>query len=257
MSNFGLIASAKLKSPLPIYAPTYGRSSTTKSRPGFSDINCITIKYRTDATHIKELLPDNLSVEESPIVTVMFLEYGFSSIGPYKELIHYVEVIFNGEKYDYPILLVLDNEDAVYGGREVWGYPKVLGTCDFNFTSDGQSGFMAGSVQRPKKTPIIEFLFKPTGMLDTNTTAQSTNPGLNLRIIPSPVPGAQPSVRQFLEVDFRLVGGETWEGVGSLNFPVASEFDPLHKFPVVEYLSASFIRKCTGILKPPSAVHDF
>jgi acetoacetate decarboxylase len=196
-------------------------------------------------------------MEKEPIVTMMISDYGMSPLVSYHELIHYVEVTYNGKKYDYAVLLVLDNEDGAYGGREIWGYPKVLGEFDFDLGKVDKSGFIRARCSRPANTPIVEFLFKPISLLQNREVPRPSNTGLNLRLIPSPVPGAKPSVRQFVELDFRLLEGEIWEGVGSLNFPSKSEFDLLHKSPVVEYLSAHFFHNCSAALDPPINIFDF
>jgi hypothetical protein len=237
----GTISSENIAA-IPAFASPYTRATTT---PTFTNVDIVKIKYRTNGALVRDLIPDQLLLEELPIVTTWVLDYAFSNIGPYKELIHQVEVTFQGKKYDYAILLVLDNEDAVYGGREMFGYPKVLGQIDFDISKrSGVSGFITATVSRPVGNSIVKFLFKPSNYISTGAIPPPVNDGLTLRVIPNIIPGEKPDVRQFIPITFKADSGERWKGVGSLEFPSASEFDPLHKTPVVEYLEAESLRNC-------------
>lgn len=249
----GTFPTAKMAA-IPICGPPYARGKGLR----FSGVDLLKIRYRTNGATVRALIPEQLTLEEQPIVTTWILDYQFSPIGPYKELIHQVEVTFNGTKYDYAILLVLDNEDAVYGGREQFGYPKVLGVVDFDLKKKaGTSAFIQGSVSRPEGNPIIEFLFKPSNFLGSGPIPPPEKRGLNLRLIPNVLVGSAPNVRQFIPIGFYPIEGERWDGVGSVKLPSTSEFDPLHKMPVVEYLSAELIRNATCGFDRVTEVFDF
>ncbi|OQE24873.1 hypothetical protein PENFLA_c009G05528 [Penicillium flavigenum] len=139
-------------------------------------------------------------------------------------------------------------ENAVYGGREAYGYPKVLGDIDFDLKKNaGVMAFVTATVSRPISNPIVEFLCKPSNYIITGPIPPPENVGLNLRLIPNIITGAKPSVRQFVPITFKALEGERWEGVGSLRFPSMSTSDPLHKTPVVEYLRAELLRNCTCV----------
>ena len=248
----GNLPSATICNAVPVFAPAY-RAAPFPSR--FSDMDCFVFKYRTDGTRVRSLLPDNLTIEERPIITTRLISYGGSPIGPYHELLQSVQVDFNGTQYDYSLLIVLDNEDAAYSGRELWGAPKVMGSFAFPCEPDGVSGFFHGRVCRPRDFPIAEILFKPTALLDTEKLVEPDVNSLFLRILPSPMPEKTPHIRQFTEVAFKLEHKQIWEGVASLNFPAQSTFDPLHLTPVEEYISG-FHSKGTSATIAPADVHD-
>jgi acetoacetate decarboxylase len=248
----GNIPSATLYNAVPVFAPAY-RPAAFPSR--FSDMNCIVIKYRTDGRRVRALLPDNLTIEDKPIVTTRLISYGCSPIGPYHELLQSVEAEFNGTKYDYSILIILDNEDAAYSGRELWGSPKVMGSFDFHKT-DGVGGFYRGRVCRPSDFPVADILFKPTVLLDIEEHVEPALNTLFLRILPSPMPDKTPHIRQFTEVEFKLQHRQIWEGVASINFPAQSMFDPLHLTPVEEYISAHYSRGSSATITPVD-IHNF
>jgi hypothetical protein len=243
-------------SSIPAFAPPYTRGNTI---PAFNNVDILKIKYRTDGASVRELIPEQLSLEKQPIITTWVLNYGFTNIGPYKELIHQIEVTFQGKKYDYALLLVLDNEDAVYAGREKFGYPKVLGELDFDISKrTGVSGCVTATVSRPPGTPIIEYLFKPSNFVGSGPIPPPENEGLNLRIIPNIITGAKPNVRQFIPVTFKADVGERWDGIGNVRFPSTSPFDPLHKTPVVEYLGSELLLNCRcSFVELPTKVFDF
>lgn len=251
----GAISTQDIKA-VPVFASPYTRGTTA---PGFSNVDILQFKYRTNGAIVRDLIPEQLALEEQPIVTTWVLDYKFSNTGPYKEFIHQVEVTFQEKKYDFSLLLVLDNEDAVYGGREKFGYPKVLGDIDFDLSKRfGVGGFTTASVSRPVGNPIIEFMFKPANFLGNGPVPPPANPGLNVRVIPNILTGAKPSVRQFIPITFKADVGERWQGVGSLKFPSTSEFDPLHKTPVVEYLGAELLRNCSCSFGDfPTEIFDF
>lgn len=250
-SSSGLIDATGIRGPSPIFAPPYFRGGGR-----FTDVDVLVVKYRTTRESVRALIPDTLSLEPQPLVTSTLVYYGMSPIGSYKELIHNIEVEYQGKKYDYSFLLILDNEDAVYGGREMYGYPKVLGVVEFNMKSE-VNGFIHGSVERPAGNPIVKYLFKPSRFISTGPLPPPANLNLNLRVIPNVLLGEKPSVRQFVPVDFRFDEGELWEGEASINYPSTSEFDPLHKFPVVSYESAHLIRHATASLLPVTQVFNF
>ncbi|RYO08558.1 hypothetical protein AA0119_g1311 [Alternaria tenuissima] len=231
----GALSAQNIKA-IPAFASPYTRGNTA---PRFSNVDILKIRQ--------------------PIVTTWVLDYGFTNIGPYKELIHQIEVTFQGKKYDYAILLVLDNEDAVYGGRESFGYPKVMGEIDFDVGKrTGVTSFVTATVSRPPGNPIIEYLFKPSNFIGTGPIPPPENEGLNLRVIPNIIPGAKPNIRQFIPITFKADVGERWEGIGSLKFPSTSEFDPLHKTPVVEYLGSELLRNCQASFGEfPTEAFDF
>lgn len=251
MALTGSIPSATICNAIPVFAPAY-RVAAFPSR--FSDMDCFVIRYRTDGARVRSLVPDNLTMDEEPIVTTRLISYAGSPIGPYHEFLQSVEVHFNGVRYDYSLLIILDNEDAAYSGRELWGSPKVMGSFTFPSEPDGVSGFFHGRVNRPRNFPIAEILFKPTSLMETQKVVEPDTNLLSLRILPSAIPAKTPHVREFTEVEFKLEHQQIWQGVASLHFPGQSTFDPLHLTPVKEYISA-FHSKGTSATIAPVDVH--
>lgn len=51
----------------------------------FRGVNQVTFSYRTNADAAAALMPADLEIEQDPKVSVMFLSYAFSSVGPFRE----------------------------------------------------------------------------------------------------------------------------------------------------------------------------
>lgn len=270
MSEFGSLSLTN--SAIPAYAPPYRAGTTTTE---FSDVDLVFITYRTTRASVRPLVPSMLSLADEPLVTVGFLAYGMSGVGAYREYAHLVEVTYGGETFDYGLSLVLDNEAAIFSGREQFGYPKKFGKVVINNTGGGGGGgdtgstggggwsILTGSVERPVGQRIVQFGFVPTtgqripgGLVPNRETDKRT---LNLRLIPSPVVGGptqetKPSVRELVPVYMEITAPEAWLGQGSLSFPEPSEFDPLHRLEIVRYEQAVFARKAECVLRPPTEV---
>ncbi|KAJ3536867.1 hypothetical protein NM208_g6545 [Fusarium decemcellulare] len=252
----GLFKTDDIRQISPYFAPP---SRIDSDIPHHKEIDGISIRYRSKADKIRPLLPEFFSIEENPIVTVLVIKYGNSPVGPYNELIHYIEVEWKGKIYDYNFLLLVDNEDSIYSGREMFGFPKVSATFDLTMEPDGRTGFYHAAVRRPSSVSIVEVLFKAAREVKEPWKNLKQNKGLTIRVVPTPcgIDGGRPIVRQVVELGMKLSGGEVHEGVGSISFPIQSEFDPFYKFPVEEYLSCVLLRNVSATMDPIPVFYDF
>jgi len=242
---------------IPAFAPPYTDRTNT-----FTQSNILQIKYRTSLAGVQDLVPDFLELAEEPLVTVTFCEYGMSTFGRYNEYIHQVEVTYNGETFDYCLSLILDNEAATFYGRETLGLPKTLGKVSFEPNTG--SRFIVGQVERPVGYPVIRFSFvfyeqaDPDGTLTSNPGSVTQVPDgkrvLNLRVIPSPIAGAPPSVRELVPCRQISKGGQVWLGNGSISFPDSLMYHPLHTVKVLRYESSAYLQGCSATIYHPEAV---
>jgi len=245
---FGTLKTDEVKHGIPVHSPPY-----PSSKDEFSDIDALVIRYRTSAAAVKGLLPQELEIEDEPIAVCTLFKYGMSPIGAYTEFVSHIEVRFQGVKYNYCLELILDNEGAIFSGREKYGIPKVFGSVAWDPTSTkpAPAGFVAGHVERPAGVKLAQFGFKPEAKVQGfGPIPRLGQSSLGLRSIPSPVIGDPPVVREFVPFEFQITEGEVWRGTGSLAFTGVSEFDPLHKVPVVRYESATLIRRASAVLHP-------
>lgn len=233
--------------PIPAFAPPYTTDQNT-----FTGVSVLTIAYRTSLEDVRSLVPDCLELADEPRVTASIITYEMSTVGAYNELVHKVEVTYKGEIYDYSLSLLLDNESAIFSGREQFGFPKSFGKVKLE-QSTGSNTFI-GNVEKPEGHSLINFAFTPTKKLPENPTSSTRRVSLNLRLIPSPIAGAPPSIRELVPADFELIGGTKWLGNGSISFPNSLEHHPLHRVPVKRYEGSVYLHKASAVLHPPQSV---
>lgn len=244
---FGTLKTNAAKA-IPVHSPSYPGGTIS-----FSDVDVLKIGFYTKADAVKDFIPEELELEDEPLVTYTLNKWGFSSIGPYTEFIGLIEVKYKGEKYDYALELILDNEGAIFLGREQYGFPKVVGKVDFDRagTASTSLGFIHGHVERPVGRSIIQFAFKAEEKLHGVTSLPPPEKRLlSLRIIPSPVIGKPPVVREFLSLYSHFTEGEVWTGTGSLQFTPTSDFELATKIPVVRYQDAMLLTKTMTAIDP-------
>jgi len=229
--------------PIPLFASPYTTGLNT-----FTGISALAVAYRTSCENVRHLVPEMLELENEPLITAWIVTYDMSSVGSYNEYVHAVEVTYHGEKFNYCLSLILDNEAAIFSGREVFGFPKTFRKVVFERSTG--TGIFLGQVEKPEGRPLVRFGFTPSTKLDSlmNVNKRRT---LNLRIIPSPVHGMPPSVKELVLCHLEMTGGETWLGTGSISFPETMEYHPLHKLQVSRYEDSFYIHNASVVLHPP------
>ncbi|KAK1147240.1 hypothetical protein N8T08_001979 [Aspergillus melleus] len=231
--------------PIPQYAPPY----STKGNE-YSDVTMLIVTYRSKADHVRPFVPDVLELEDEPLVTAMLLSHGMSTFGAYQEYVHAVEVTYKEEKFDYNLSVILENEAAVFCGREQLGYPKKIGPVSLSLQTG--SRVIKGHAEYPAGQRVVQFNYSPLRRL--KEVVFPAKRSLNLRVIPSAIPDQSPSVKEFIPFVVDFASEEAWEGAGSISFPEPSEFHPLHRVEVLRYESAILVRHGTCAIRPAAEV---
>ncbi|RSM05052.1 hypothetical protein CEP52_006482 [Fusarium oligoseptatum] len=215
---------------LPTFAPAYSRAKGV-----FTNTTAVGITYRVAASQIAHLVPDVLELEEEPLMTSLFLSYGMSPVGAYTEYAH---------QFHFNLLFILDNDAAIFAGRELLGFPKVYGkTMIEQFTG---SRLVLGGTERPQGRKMVEFEFVPEQLI-TNAP-QPDRWMLNLRSIPSPYVGQPPSVQEFIPCGLGMKCDEIWLGKGHIVFPRKSISDPWVNLDILRYEGSFLARNATAEL---------
>jgi len=122
----------------------------------FVDREYLIIAYRTDRDALEAVIPEPLTFDE-PIVKYEFIRMPDSTgFGNYAESGQVVPVKFKGKEGNYTLAMFLNDGPPIYGGRELWGFPKkyaqpslsvdrdtLVGTLDYGLVriATGTMGF--------------------------------------------------------------------------------------------------------------------
>ena len=82
------------------------------------------ITYRTDPAALEAVVPEPLTFDE-PLVKYEFIRMPDSTgFGDYTESGQVIPVKFKGQEGGYSHAMFLNDGPPIYGGRELWGFPK-------------------------------------------------------------------------------------------------------------------------------------
>jgi acetoacetate decarboxylase len=216
---------------MPLTSPAFPRGPYR-----FYDREYFIITYRTDPEAIEKILPEPLTFDE-PLVKYEFIRMPNSTgFGDYTESGQVIPVRFNGQPGSYTHAMFLNDGAPIYGGRELWGFPKKLGQPSLSVHQDALVGTLDYGPVRIA-TGVMGFKYEA---LDPATVMKSLLvPNYLLKLIPH-VDGS-PRILEL--VDYRLedvtIKG-AWSGPGTLDLawhPLA----PVAELPIRDIVSAVHI----------------
>ena len=216
---------------MPIHNPAYP--------PGpyrFVDREYLIITYRTDRAALEAVVPEPLTFDD-PIVKYEFIRMPNSTgFGDYTESGQVIPVRFNGRDGGYTHAMFLNDGPPIYGGRELWGFPKKYAQPSLSADKDTLIGTLDYGPVRIA-TGTMGYKHKA---IDIKSVAQSlAKPNYLLKIIPH-VDGS-PRILEL--VDYRLedvtVKG-AWSGPAALDLHPHA-LAPISELPVLEIVSATQI----------------
>lgn len=252
MTRRGLLTKDRFAPVGPVHAPAYLIAPTID----FGDVDMLSITYLTDADSAASIVPDALELDDQPVVTLSFLNYGISGAGSYREVVQSIACKHGDQSVGYVPHIYVTNEPAMIAGREWLGWPKMLADITFSTQTTTLDGLITARLERPAGLDLAVAQFVPTQRLDSQIlTAAGDNVTMNLRVIPSPIPGQAPSITELVPSTMTALSGEVWAGQGSVHLSGASEFTPLHRFPVVQTLGAMLIRHADMRLTAPTETY--
>ena len=194
------------------------------------------ITYRTDMDRLRTLVPQPLEVAE-PHVKFEFIRMPDSTgFGDYTESGQVIPVTFKGRKGNYTHCMFLNDHPPIAGGRELWGFPKKLGSPALRPETDVLVGTLDyGSVR--VATSTMGYKHRPLDM-DVVGAALAA-PNYLLKIIPH-VDGS-PRICELVEyrlTDISVKGA--WTGPGALHL-LPHALAPVAELPVLEVLFTQHI----------------
>lgn len=213
---------------MPLTSPAFPRGPYR-----FIDREFLVITYLTDLEALRAVVPEPLKISE-PIVKFEFIRMPDSSgFGSYTESGQIIPVSFQGTQGNYVHGMYLNDEPAIAGGRELWGFPKKRASPQLNVETDTLVGTLDyGNIRIATAT----MGFKHKAADQTAVLAALAAPNFLLKIIPH-VDG---SVRicelvRYHTTQVTLKGA--WTGPGSLELHPHA-LAPVFDLPVLKIRSA-------------------
>lgn len=232
MAQEGRLTADKFGFATPVDAPLYAKPPIQ-----YRDVHAISVVYETDMDAALDLLPEGLVIEPPALATVLFIHYPFSTLGPYDEVILSISCTFEGAARSYIPHIVVNSEMPLAAGREIWGFPKKL--ADITVETEAATDLLSGKMERPSGHLICSAGIRPETSLQVNGEPQEGH-SLALRVIPSPVEGAKPSLAELVETHSVSTTKQAWTGPGWVEFHSHSQVDPWHKLRVKEVVTANY-----------------
>jgi acetoacetate decarboxylase len=209
------------------------------------------ISYRTDPEALKAVVPEPLEVDD-PIVKYEFIRMPDSTgFGDYTESGQVIPVSFEGKKGGYTHAMYLNDGPPIYGGRELWGFPKKYAQPSLGADKDTLIGTLDYG---PVRVATGTMGYKHTALDLDDVAASLAAPNYLLKIIPH-VDGS-PRILEL--IDYRLedvVLKGAWTGPAALDLRPHA-LAPVAQLPVVEVLSATHIL-ADLTLGLGTVVHDY
>ena len=231
---------------MPLTSPAY-----PKGPYRFVDREFLIITYRTDPAKLREVVPEPLQIDE-PIVKFEFIRMPDSTgFGDYTEAGQVIPVRLAGEKGGYSHAMYLNDGPPIFGGRELWGFPKKFAQPSLLVDRDTLVGTLDyGSVRVATGT----MGFKHAAIDADNVFKSLAAPNFLLKIIPH-VDG-RPRICELVRFELQDVAMKgAWSGPAALDLRPHA-LAPVAGLPVLEVVSAVHLR-ADLTLGLGRVVHDY
>jgi len=216
---------------MPLTSPAFPRGPYR-----FFNREYLIITYRTDLEALRRVTPEPLEVEE-PLVKYEFIRMPDSTgFGDYCESGQVIPVRFNGQKGQYTHAMYLNDGPPIYGGRELWGFPKKFAQPSLRIEKDALVGALDYG---PVRVATGVMGYKHETLNHAAVLEALAVPNFLLKIIPH-VDGS-PRILEL--VDYRLEDvllKSAYSGPASLDLHPHA-LAPVAELPVREIVSATHI----------------
>ncbi len=231
----GTLNKGQLGFSMPPYAPLF-----PKPPYFYKNATLMIFTYVTDKS-VARLIPDTVELPDQPTAGLVFASYPSSNLGPYDEVVVYLDVIYKGQAVKFAAFLYVTTDAAMAAGREMGGYPKKIARIEFLPGPD-----RTAVMERPAGLRICTGTMRPEVLVPN---PQKTGPPppmvlnyVTMRLIPSPQAGQPPTLFELMETKWSVNCSEAWVGPGLCQLTGASQLDPLHWVPVVEPTGCELIK---------------
>jgi acetoacetate decarboxylase len=213
---------------MPLTSPAFPRGPYR-----FVNREFMIITYRTELDALKAVVPQPLEISE-PLVKFEFIRMPDSSgFGDYTESGQIIPVSYNGIHGSYVHGMYLNDQPAIAGGRELWGFPKKYAQPKLNIEIDTLVGTLDyGKIRIATATMGYKYNLADQSIVLSALAA----PNFLLKIIPH-VDGSLRicELVHYYTTQVTLKGA--WTGPGSLELHPHA-LAPVFELPVLEVVSA-------------------
>lgn len=202
----------------------------------YRDSTMLLVQFETDARFLRRLVPQPLTPNKDNHMFVSIAEFMCSGFGHYLEAHVFTTATFQRRPVNYSIYLLLDNDVAIGGGREIWGFPKKFGRLTLGTTDD----VAHGTVERGGMTLINAAVHLER--FGTPEDVAGTPEWITRKVVPSVSNGAPPEVDQLTSTTLTDAAvREVYLGAATLNFG-DSPADRLATIPIKKTLGGFYYR---------------
>ncbi len=197
-------------SSMPLASPSY-----PKGPYRFIDREYLLIHYESDPDTIRHLLPEPLEPDGNHVIFEWMKMLDSSGFGSYQESGIAIAARFNGTPCTYSTMMFLDDEAPTTGGREIWGFPKMIGQPDRRVVHDTLTGVLTYG-EHEVALGTMGYKYQSLAEDHGETLAGMRKLNVNLKFIPD-VDGS-PKIAQLVGYhleDINLKGA--WAGPARLN----------------------------------------
>jgi len=196
----------------------------------------IIITYRTDPQILRDLVPEPLELD-GDVVKYEFIRMPDSTgFGDYTETGQVIPVSFRGRKGGYSHCMFLNDGPPIFGGRELWGFPKKLASPTLHVEIDQ---LVCNLDYGPVRVATGTMGYKHKAMDLNAIKASLSAPNFLLKIIPhvDGSPRICEVVEYYLE-DITVKGA--WTGPAALELH-AHAMAPIAELPVLQVVNGVHI----------------
>jgi len=224
---------------IPMASPSYGKGPFT-----FYNREYFIIAFKTTECAISNALPEPIEPIGDNIVLFEFMKMPDSpGFGSYNESGIVIPGKLHGKEVNFTSQMYLDCEPPIYGGREIWGFPKKRGKPTLECVEDTLTGKLCFNNElialgtMPYKPEPIMARHERSDEKIKELKAKLTKPQINLKVLPN-VDGTD-CVRELIEYSAEVIDvKEAWKGPARLHL-VPHVNAPVADFPVLEVIGAT------------------
>ena len=216
----------------------------------YRDTRQLLIIFRTDPKVLRKLVPAPLSADKDGTLFVAISEFFVSGFGHYHEINMSALATFERRPVNYGLYLILDNDIATAGGREIWGFPKKMGRVEL----ETRDGVMRGTVERGG----IQLVEAAVQLKEFGTPEElaGSYEYVSRKLIPSVSNRAPPEVFQLTSTTLtKVVIREVHKGPATLRFGL-SPADRFADIPIEEIIGGYYFRT-DFTLEDGEVIHDY